>query len=671
MAASERNMIQQSGSCYRCGNNGMLIDCDGKDCLTTFHPWCTEADGIFEKNDIWKCPDCADEESSDEHHEPRARIPDLVNLIGNQCSLCRDFADHPANGVLMDDENDFVGPWNHWISGETEIWVHRQCAMWAPERGASIGCIVDNCKKSYHMVCAKEANCWMDWDMYNLLCSDHYMNRTLDIVRDLHDNKCSNLHKHCNKRKRMDTTRPYTSAENAWGNILQERPDLLPKPKRRRRCEKSPAPKSKLLTAGNVRQNDNSVKDSVVKSDIPSDVQFAGLEKQLECLKEFMVMPLLYPEIFHTLDIDTIHGVLLFGPTGSGKTLLARVVASYCKKWIQAGISFFARNATDLVSKFHGETERAIRELFIKARSCKPAIIFFDEFDALAPIRSAKKNQVHSSAVTTLLTMMDTLGSDSHVFVLAATNRVENIDPALRRPGRFGRQVLVDIPDFAARKSIFDLYTCHFDLDIPSNMIEMLAKSCTGFSGADIKDLCNRSFLIALQESKKLKIMSISSDAKSKVIVLERHFMDALSQTAKHQLSNIDNCYTIHDISKLISSVISFVDTFDDSTSVIVRYGIISEDSSVLTRVLRNRITQLDKSICEIECCSVICGEDPARSLIKMFVEAVHLGSEVILISRFDQIWVSLDVFGKNVLLYLIENMKPQNKHLIILATWE
>ena len=155
---------------------------------------------------------------------------------------------------------------------------------------------------------------------------------------------------------------------------------------------------------------------------------------------EMVIFPLLYPEIFTKFNIIPPRGVLFYGPPGTGKTLMARALASECS---QDGrkVAFFMRKGADCLSKWIGESERQLRLLFDQAYVMRPSIIFFDEIDGLAPVRSSRNDQIHSSIVSTLLALMDGLDNRGEIIVIGATNRIENIDPALRRPGRFDREL--------------------------------------------------------------------------------------------------------------------------------------------------------------------------------------------------------------------------------------
>ncbi|XP_023242339.1 ATPase family AAA domain-containing protein 2B-like [Centruroides sculpturatus] len=170
-----------------------------------------------------------------------------------------------------------------------------------------------------------------------------------------------------------------------------------------------------------------------------------GLDHHIRSLKEMIIFPLLYPEVFEKFKITPPRGVLFHGPPGTGKTLVARALANECSQGDRR-IAFFMRKGADCLSKWVGESERQLRLLFDQAYSMRPSIIFFDEIDGLAPVRSTRQDQIHSSIVSTLLALMDGLDSRGEIVIIGATNRIDAIDPALRRPGRFDRELHFPLP---------------------------------------------------------------------------------------------------------------------------------------------------------------------------------------------------------------------------------
>uniref|UniRef100_A0A672S2C0 ATPase family AAA domain-containing protein 2 n=1 Tax=Sinocyclocheilus grahami TaxID=75366 RepID=A0A672S2C0_SINGR len=233
--------------------------------------------------------------------------------------------------------------------------------------------------------------------------------------------------------------------------------------------------------------------DSSVKFD-----SVGGLTHHIQSLKEMVVFPLLYPEVFEKFKIQPPRGCLFYGPPGTGKTLVARALANECSQGDRK-VSFFMRKGADCLSKWVGESERQLRLLFDQAYLMRPSIIFFDEIDGLAPVRSSRQDQIHSSIVSTLLALMDGLDSRGEIVVIGATNRLDSIDPALRRPGRFDREFLFNLPDKKARKHILEIHTRDWSPKLAEPFIDELAEKCVGYCGADVKALCTEAALAALR----------------------------------------------------------------------------------------------------------------------------------------------------------------------------
>ncbi|MCK5301757.1 MAG: CDC48 family AAA ATPase [Candidatus Thorarchaeota archaeon] len=236
-----------------------------------------------------------------------------------------------------------------------------------------------------------------------------------------------------------------------------------------------------------------------------------GLQEVKDTLIEVVEWPLKRPETFTRLGISPPKGVLIYGPPGAGKTLLARAVAT------ESEANFISVKGPELLSKWVGESEKAVREIFRKARTAAPAIIFFDEIDAIAPTRgrSAGDSHVTERVISQLLTEMDGLESMKDVIVLAATNRPELIDRALLRTGRFDRFVYVPAPDKKSREKIFEIYTKNMPLD-EDVAIKKLVEMTEYFVGGDVEALCREAGMRALRENMDAKIVSM------------KHFNDAM-----------------------------------------------------------------------------------------------------------------------------------------------
>ncbi len=216
------------------------------------------------------------------------------------------------------------------------------------------------------------------------------------------------------------------------------------------------------------------------------------LEEAKQKIREMVELPLKHPELFRHLGIDPPKGVLLHGPPGCGKTLLAKAVAN------ESDAYFIAINGPEIMSKFYGESEQRLREVFKEAEENAPAIIFIDEIDAIAPKRGEVTGEVERRVVAQLLALMDGLKSRGQVIVIAATNRPGDIDPALRRPGRFDREIAIPVPDRRARKEILQVHTRNMPLAEDVNLDE-LAEITHGFTGADLAALCREAAIHALR----------------------------------------------------------------------------------------------------------------------------------------------------------------------------
>ncbi len=234
-----------------------------------------------------------------------------------------------------------------------------------------------------------------------------------------------------------------------------------------------------------------------------------GMKGVIQRVREMIELPLRHPELFERLGVEPPKGVMLYGPPGTGKTLLAKAVAN------ESGANFISIKGPELKSKWVGESEKFVRDLFKRAKQVAPTVIFFDEIDALVPKRGGHYGeQATESIVSQLLTEMSGLEELKGVVVIAATNRPDMIDPALLRPGRIDRQILVPAPSEQARLEILKIHTASMPLKAVD--IKDLAKRTEGFSGADIEALCREAAMDALRENMKAKE------------VLKKNFEDAL-----------------------------------------------------------------------------------------------------------------------------------------------
>ncbi|MBD3255575.1 MAG: AAA family ATPase, partial [Candidatus Lokiarchaeota archaeon] len=208
-----------------------------------------------------------------------------------------------------------------------------------------------------------------------------------------------------------------------------------------------------------------------------------GLDKEIQRVREMVELPLRHPSLFKRLGIDPPKGVLLRGPPGCGKTLLAKAVAN------ESEAHFISINGPEVMSKFYGESEKKLRKIFVEAEEKSPSIIFIDEIDAIAPKRETVTGEVERRVVAQLLALMDGLHSRGRVIVIGATNRPNSLDPALRRPGRFDREIEIKVPNERGRHEIFQIHTRNMPLDKKISLKEY-AKITHGFVGADISAVC-------------------------------------------------------------------------------------------------------------------------------------------------------------------------------------
>ena len=217
-----------------------------------------------------------------------------------------------------------------------------------------------------------------------------------------------------------------------------------------------------------------------------------GLKEEIQKVREMIELPLRHPEIFEKLGIEAPKGILLHGPPGTGKTLLAKAVAS------ESNAHFISISGPEIMSKFYGESEARLREIFKEAKEKAPSIIFIDEIDSIAPKREEVTGEVERRVVSQLLSVMDGLEARGKVIVIAATNRPNAIDPALRRPGRFDREIEIKVPDKRGRLEILQIHTHNMPLD-PNVDQHRVAAVTHGFVGADLEYLCKEAAMKCLR----------------------------------------------------------------------------------------------------------------------------------------------------------------------------
>ena len=247
-----------------------------------------------------------------------------------------------------------------------------------------------------------------------------------------------------------------------------------------------------------------------------------GLKPQLQRIREMIELPLRYPEVFKRLGIEAPKGVLLHGPPGCGKTLIARTIAH------ETEANFFSVNGPEVVHKFYGESEAHLRKIFEEASQKSPSIIFLDEIDAIAPRREKVVGDVEKRVVAQLLALMDGLTKRQNVIVIAATNIPNALDPALRRPGRFDREITIPIPDRNGRLEILEIHSRGMPLAEDVDMVH-LAEITHGFVGADLEALCREAAMICLRRIMPDIDFALTSIPYEQLSKLEVHMDDFLS----------------------------------------------------------------------------------------------------------------------------------------------
>ncbi|MDE1873673.1 MAG: CDC48 family AAA ATPase [Candidatus Micrarchaeota archaeon] len=258
-----------------------------------------------------------------------------------------------------------------------------------------------------------------------------------------------------------------------------------------------------------------------------------GLKGEIQKIREMVEYPIRYPEVFERLGIEPPKGVLLYGAPGTGKTLLAKAVAN------ESDAHFISISGPELVSKFVGESEEKLREIFKEANEKAPSIIFMDEIDAIAPKREEATNEVERRMVSQLLTLLDGMQARTQVIVLAATNRPDAIDQALRRPGRFDREIEIGIPDRTARKEILQIHTRNMPLKDVS--LDRLAEITHGYTGADLSALAKEAAMASLRDfwPRIADKKRIPDDILQRLNVTSDNFMDAFKSIRPSALREV------------------------------------------------------------------------------------------------------------------------------------
>ncbi|RLF51190.1 MAG: AAA family ATPase [Thermoplasmata archaeon] len=260
-----------------------------------------------------------------------------------------------------------------------------------------------------------------------------------------------------------------------------------------------------------------------------------GLDEAIKQIREMVELPLKHPELFERLGIEAPKGVLLHGPPGTGKTLLAKAVAN------ETNANFYSLSGPEIMSKYYGESEENLRRIFKEAIENAPSIIFIDEIDSIAPKREEVTGEVERRVVAQLLALMDGLEERGKVVVIGATNRINAIDPALRRPGRFDREIEIGIPDKKGRREILEIHTRGMPLAKDVNL-DKLAEMTHGFSGADLEALCKEAAMRALRRilpEIDLEAEKIPAEILEKLEVTEKDFYEAFKSMTPSALREV------------------------------------------------------------------------------------------------------------------------------------
>ena len=263
--------------------------------------------------------------------------------------------------------------------------------------------------------------------------------------------------------------------------------------------------------------------------------ELGGLKHEVQKIREMVELPMRHPELFDKIGVEAPKGVLLYGPPGTGKTLLAKAVAG------ETNAHFISLSGPEIMGKYYGESEEKIREIFNQAEENSPSIVFIDEIDSIAPKRDEVSGEVEKRIVSQLLTLMDGMKSRGKVVVIAATNRPDSIDPALRRPGRFDREIEIGIPDDEGRFEILSIHTRGMPIDEKVDL-KQISKTTHGFVGADLEVLSKEAAMRSLRRilpEIDLDEDKISSEILQKIEITSEDFRDALKEVRPSALREV------------------------------------------------------------------------------------------------------------------------------------
>ena len=421
------------------------------------------------------------------------------------------------------------------------------------------------------------------------------------------------------------------------------------------------------------RQNRNSEERKVTTY---SDI--GGLQEQLKKIKDLVELPLKHPEIFSRLGIDPPKGLLLVGPPGTGKTLLARAIAQEC------GVNFILVNGPEIVRKFYGESEALLREIFQNASDKQPSILFIDEIDAVAPKRDRVHGEVEKRIVGQLLALMDGLKDRGKVIVLAATNMPNSIDPALRRPGRFDKEIVLDAPNISARKEILEIHTRGMPLDENVNL-EEISNITSGFVGADLEMLCKDAALISVQKLTDKE--SVNYDLLDSIKVSNANFIEAVNGIEPSAIREIfvetpkvkwDEIGGLEDLKEILQMVvinpIKNNEFREKMPKGIMLYGPPGSGKTMLAKALANLSGMNFISIKGPELVSKYLGESEEK-LKDFFNKARQVSPSILFIDEIDTICLQESSYNTNThrltsqLLLEMDGFKDLNNVVVLAAT--
>jgi transitional endoplasmic reticulum ATPase len=263
--------------------------------------------------------------------------------------------------------------------------------------------------------------------------------------------------------------------------------------------------------------------------------ELGGLKNEVQKIREMVELPMRHPELFEKIGVEAPKGVLLYGPPGTGKTLLAKAVAG------ETNAHFISISGPEIMGKHYGESEERIREIFTQAEENAPSIVFIDEIDSIAPKRDEVSGELEKRIVSQLLTLMDGMKSRGNVVVIAATNRPDSIDPALRRPGRFDREIEIGIPDDEGRFDILSIHTRGMPIDEKVDL-KQISKTTHGFVGADLEILSKEAAMKSLRRilpEIDYDEEKISSEILEKIQITSDDFRDALKEVSPSALREV------------------------------------------------------------------------------------------------------------------------------------